>query len=112
AGGTKLVGGGNDGGHVRGEPFGIEIRDRLAVDQEPVATEDDRRFDAVAWANGGDEFADRRHARSRRKVVRSITRGRGLSSEQSLEVSCVRRYASISLDPAPPRYYMKFRQLV
>src|SRR6478672_4753532 len=103
AGGTKLVGSGNDGGHVCREAFRIQIRDRLAVDQEPVTTEDDRRFDTVALPNCGDEFADRRHARSRRKVVRSITRGRGLSSEQSLEVSCVRRYASISLYPARPR---------
>jgi IMP dehydrogenase/GMP reductase len=65
--GTKLVGSGNDRGHVCGEPFGVEIRHRLAVDQESVATEDDRRFDAIALPNGGDQFADRRHARSRRK---------------------------------------------
>ena len=62
--GTKLVGRGNDGGDVRRESFRIEIRDGLTVDEEPVTAEDDRCFDAIALPDGGDEFADRRHARS------------------------------------------------
>src|SRR5262245_57172620 len=61
-GGTKFVGCGNDGGDVRGQSFGVEIGHCLAIDQETVAAEHDRRLDAIAMPDGGDEFAYRRHA--------------------------------------------------
>src|SRR5829696_5998938 len=61
---AELVRGRDDRGNVRGEPLGIEIRNGLPVDEKPVASEDDRRFDAVALPDSGDQLADRRHAGS------------------------------------------------
>jgi hypothetical protein len=62
AGGTEFVGRGNDRWDVGREAFTVEIRHGLAIDQEPISTEDDRGFDAIALSNGGDEVAYRRHA--------------------------------------------------
>ena len=58
---------------VRRESFGVEARDGLTVDQQPVAAEHDRRFDPFALPDGGDQITDPRHAALPGKVVRSIT---------------------------------------
>jgi hypothetical protein len=64
AGRSKLIGRSDDRRDVRGETFRVQIGHCLTIDQESVTTEDDRGFDAIAMADGSDEFANRRHARA------------------------------------------------
>src|SRR5690242_12601733 len=64
-GGTgELFRGVDDRRDVRGDVLGVEVRQHLAVDEQPVAAEDDRRFDPFTLSNRAHEVANCGHRRS------------------------------------------------
>jgi hypothetical protein len=62
--GTQLVRWTNDWRDSRRNILWIEAGDGLAIDQQAVSTEDDRRFDPFSLPNRGDEITDTRHRRT------------------------------------------------
>src|ERR1035437_453975 len=76
---TELIGELDDRRNMRGDMLGIEAGDGLAVDQQAVASENDRRFDAFPLPDGRDEAANGWHGRSA-KGCRSIPPHRVKSS--------------------------------
>jgi hypothetical protein len=55
------IGGGEDRRGVRGNLLAVEVRDRITIDKEAVASEDDRRLDAIAATNGIHQITDTCH---------------------------------------------------
>src|SRR5688500_11319517 len=64
-GAPELVGRADDRRNVRGDVLRIEIGDRMAVDEQTVATKHDRRLDPLSLPDGADEVANGGHHRSR-----------------------------------------------
>src|SRR6185369_14710433 len=73
---------------ARGEIFCVEPGYTLTIDQQPVTSQDDRRFDTFTLSNGRDQVPNARHSRSSRSGGRSI-RSRWWKSSEDIGLSLI-----------------------
>src|SRR3970040_1294200 len=83
--------GGGNGGSQRGQVLAVEVAVRSSVDQEGIAPQNHHGLDTFAVSEGPHEVVYGGQGQLRRLFVRSLIGDRMKSSEQSLEVSQVRR---------------------
>jgi hypothetical protein len=88
---TNRLGGGRDRGGQRGQVFAVEVTARSRVDEETIAPQNHHGLDTFALREGPHEVVYGGQGKLRRLFVRSLIGDRMKSSEQSLEVSQVRR---------------------
>jgi len=62
--GPEFVRRGNNGGNARRDVLGVEPRRELAIDEESVASQNDRGVDAFALPDDGDQISDARWGHS------------------------------------------------
>lgn len=88
---SQRFGSGGDCGSQRRQVFAVEVAAGSRVDEETIAPEYYHGLDAFALCEGPDEVVYGGQWQLRRWTRRSLIRDRMKSSEQSLEVSQVRR---------------------
>ena len=87
-GSAELVSGSDDRRNQRRETFCIDAGYTLSVDQQPVTSQDDRRFDTFTLSDGRDQVPNARHSRSSRSGGRSI-RSRWWKSSEDIGLSLI-----------------------
>jgi hypothetical protein len=88
---ANRLGGGRDGGGEGGEVFAVEVTARSRVDQESIPPQNHHGLDTFALREGPHEVVYGGQGKLRRLFVRSLIGDRMKSSEQSLELSHLRR---------------------
>ena len=84
---AELVSRPDDRRDSRRQIFCVEPGYTLSVDQQPVTSQDDRRFDTFTLSNRRDQVPNARHSRSSQKWSRSIwSRGRKSSEDIGLSL--------------------------
>jgi hypothetical protein len=88
---TDRLRGRRDGGSQRGQMFAVQVAVGSRVDQESISPQNHHGLDTFALREGPYEVVYGGQGKLRRLFVRSLIGDRMKSSEQSLEVSQVRR---------------------
>jgi hypothetical protein len=88
---TNRLCGARDRGGQRGQVFAVEVTARSRVDEESIASQNHHGLDTFALREGPHEVVYGGQGKLRRLFVRSLIGDKMKSSEQSLEVSHVRR---------------------
>ena len=87
-GSAELVSRSDDRRDARGEIFCVQPGYTLSIDQQPVTSQDDRRFDTFTLSNRCDQVPNARHSRVSRSGGRSI-RSRWWKSSEDIGLSLI-----------------------